>query len=116
MGCMAHIRRKFFEAKDHYPQAAEYALREIATCYAQERKYRENGLSPQEKLLRRREDIKPGYDAFKELVETQHKNVLIKGAIGGALHYAVNQLPSIDPIENKIRPLALGRKNFLFAT
>jgi hypothetical protein len=31
---------------------------------------KENGLSPQEKLLRRREDIKPGYDAFKEWVET----------------------------------------------
>jgi hypothetical protein len=54
---------------------------------------------------------------------------LTKGAIGRALHYAVNQLPLIDPffeddriqpdnnaIENKIRPLALGRKNFLFAT
>jgi hypothetical protein len=125
---MAHIRRKFFEAKDHYPQAAEYALREIATCYAQERKYRENGLSPQEKLLRRREDIKPDYDAFKEWAETQHKNVLTKGAIGGALQYAVNQFSLLDPffedgriqpdnnaIENKIRPLALGRKNFLFA-
>jgi hypothetical protein len=38
MGCMAHIRRKFFEAKDHHPQAAEYALREIANWYAQMRK------------------------------------------------------------------------------
>jgi hypothetical protein len=73
--------------------------------------------------VRRREDIKPGFDAFKEWVETQHKNILTKGAIGRALHYAVNQLPSIDPffengrihlvnnaIKNKIRPLALGRK------
>jgi hypothetical protein len=77
---------------------------------------KENGLSPQEKLLRRREDIKTGFDAFKEWAETQHKNVLTKGAIGRALHYAVNQLPLIDPMENKIRPLALGRKNFLFAT
>ena len=128
MGCMAHIRRKFFEAKDHHSQAAEYALGEIANWYAQERKYRENGLSPQEKLLRRQEDIKPGFDAFKEWVETQQKNILTKGAIGRALHYAVNQLPLIDPffedsriqpdnnaIENKIRPLALGRKNLLFA-
>ena len=53
---------------------------------------------------------------------------MTKGAIGRALHYAVNQLPLIDSfykdgriyldnnaIENKIRPLALGRKNFLFA-
>ena len=77
---------------------------------------KERGLSPQEKLLRRREDIKPGYDAFREWVETKHKNVLTKGAIGRALHYAVNQLTLIDPIENKIRPLALWRKNFLCAT
>ena len=53
MGCMAHYRRKFFEAKNHDPQAAEYALGEIANWYALERKYRENGLSPEEKLLRR---------------------------------------------------------------
>ena len=46
--------------------AAEYAMGEIANWYAQERKYWENGLSPQEKLLRRQEDIKPGFDAFKE--------------------------------------------------
>jgi hypothetical protein len=48
--------------------AAEYALGEIANWYAQERKYRENGLSPEEKLLRRQEDIKPGFDEFKEWV------------------------------------------------
>jgi transposase len=76
----------------------------------------ESGLSPQEKLVRRKKDIKPGHDAFREWVESQHKNVLTKGAIGRALHYAVNQLTLIDPIENKIRPLALGRKNFLFTT
>jgi hypothetical protein len=74
-------------------------------------------------------DIKPGYDTFREWVETQHKNILTKGAVGKALHYAAIQLPLIEPffkdgriqpdnnaIENKIRPLALGRKNFLFAT
>ncbi len=77
---------------------------------------KENGLSPQEKMARRREVIKPGHDAFREWAETQHKNVLTKGAIGRALHYAVNQLTLIDPMENEIRPLALGRKNFLFAT
>jgi hypothetical protein len=77
---------------------------------------KENGLNTEEKLARRREDIKPGFDAFKKWAETQHKNVLTKGAIGRALHYAVNQLTIIDPMENKIRPLALGRKNFLFAT
>jgi len=107
--------------------AAEYALGEIANWYAEERKYRENGLNPQEKLLRRQEDIKPGFDTFKEWVETQHKNILTKGTIGKALHYGFKHLPMIDPffedgrihldnnaIENKLRSLALGRKNFLF--
>jgi hypothetical protein len=61
--------------------------------------------------LRRQEDIKPGFDAFKERVETKHKNILTKVAIGRALHYAeysgqtlprnthyaVNQLPLIEP-------------------
>ena len=73
---------------------------------------KENGLNTEEKLARRREDIKPGFDAFKDWAETQHKNILTKGAISRALHYAVNQLPLIDPIENRIRPLALGRKIF----
>ena len=56
--------------------AAEYALGEIANWYAQERKYRENGLSPEEKLLRRQVDIKPGFDAFKEW-PTSHDRTLL---------------------------------------
>jgi hypothetical protein len=48
---------------------------------------KENGLSPQEKLVRRREDIKPGHDAFSEWVETQHKNVLTKELL--AEHYTM---------------------------
>ena len=58
---------------------------------------KERGLSPQEKMALCREDIKPGFDAFKEWAETQHKNVLTKGAIGRALHYTINQLPLVDP-------------------
>ena len=84
---MAHIRRKFFEAKDYQPQAAEYALGEIENWYALEREYRENGLNTEEKLARRREDIKPGFDAFKEWVEIQHKNVLTKELL--AEHYTI---------------------------
>jgi Cft2 family RNA processing exonuclease len=61
MGCMAHIRRKYFEAKNHYHQVPEYALGEIANWYSMESKYKENGLSPQEKLVCRQEDIKLGF-------------------------------------------------------
>jgi hypothetical protein len=77
--------------------AAEYALGEKANWYVQERKYKENGLSSEEKLVRRQENIKPSFDAFKEWVETQHENILTKRAIGRAMHYAINQLPLIEP-------------------
>jgi transposase len=113
--------------KNDHPQAGEYALGKIANWYAQ-RKYRENGFNLEEKLARRQEDIKQCFNAFKDWVEIQHKKILTKGAIGRALNYAVNQLPLIDPffedgrinldnnaIENKIRPLEMGRKNLLFA-
>jgi transposase len=88
----------------------------------------QTGLNPQDKLAHRQEGIKPDFYAFKEWVETQHKNVMSKEGIVKALHYSVNQLPMIDPlfkdgrinidnneIENKIKTLALERKNFLFA-
>ena len=47
--------------------------------------------------MRCQEDIKPGFNTFKEWVETQHMNILTKGAIGRVLYYAVNQLPLIEP-------------------
>jgi hypothetical protein len=54
MSCMAHIRRKFFDAMEHHPKAAEYAIGEISGWYALERKYRENKYTPEERLLHRR--------------------------------------------------------------
>jgi hypothetical protein len=58
---------------------------------------KENGLSPQEKLVRRPEDIKPGHDAFREWVETQHKNVLTKELL--AEHYTIpsTKFPPLIP-------------------
>ena len=60
-------------------------------------------------------------------VEEQHKNNLSKDAIGAALRYAAQQLPKLEKylsdgrieidnnqIENAVRPMALGRKNYLF--
>jgi hypothetical protein len=58
-------------------------LGELANWYAQERKYRENRLNLEEKLARRQEDIKLGFDFFKEWVETQHKNIFTKEPSAG---------------------------------
>ena len=128
VSCLAHIRRKFFEAKGNHAEMANHALAEIQKLYAVERRAREDKMSASDRQALRQTKAKGIYEALLRWVITEQKNNLSKGAIGKALHYAKNQLPRLrhyledgrieidnNLIENSIRPLALGRKNYLFA-
>jgi transposase len=128
VSCLAHIRRKFFEAKMNHPEKAEYALEQIQLLYAVEQIAREGNFSSDERLRLRKVMAAPIYYQLLEWVRTEQANNLSKGAMGKALLYAKNHLPRLEhylcdgrieidnnQIENKIRPLALGRKNYLFA-
>jgi transposase len=127
MSCLAHIRRKFIEARDNHPTMAEYALKLIQQLYALERQYQEEGLCDEQIAERRNIEARPMFMELLTWVVEQHKNNLSKEAIGAALRYAAHQLPQLEVylsdgrvkidnnlIENAIRPLALGRKNYLF--
>lgn len=126
VGCMAHARRYFFEARKNDPKRAEYALKAIQHIYAHERKAK--SMSPQERHSYRLEHTLPIYEGFKEWLDAQACMVTPKSPIGKAFTYAQNQWHNLmalfkdgrllidnNLIENKIRPLALGRKNYLFA-
>ncbi|MCB0638703.1 MAG: IS66 family transposase [Lewinella sp.] len=128
VSCLAHIRRKFHEARDHHPELAERALARIQQLYALERDYREEGLAAPARQARRHVEARPIFAGLLAWVRTEQTNNLSKGPIGKALHYAKTQLPLLagylddgrleidnNLIENTIRPLALGRKNYLFA-
>lgn len=128
VSCLAHIRRKFFEARKNHPEKAEYALKQIQLMYAVEQVAREESFGPTQRLRLRKVMAAPMYYNLLKWVRTEQANNLTKGAIGKALLYAKNHLPRLEHylrdgrveidnnlIENKIRPLALGRKNFLFA-
>lgn len=128
VSCLAHIRRKFFEARDNHPEMANHALAEIQKLYTIERRARKEKMSTSERLALRQAEAKSIYKELLAWVITEQKSNLSKGAIGKALHYAKNQLPRLQHyledgrieidnnlIENSIRPLALGRKNYLFA-
>ena len=128
VSCLAHIRRKFFEAQSNHAELAEHALKLIQQLYALERTYKEEGLSAEDKAARRQTESRPIYEALRAWVEEEFRNNLSKEAIGKALHYANNELPQLEiylrdgrveidnnRIENAIRPLALGRKNYLFS-
>ncbi|THH34189.1 IS66 family transposase, partial [Neolewinella litorea] len=121
VSCLAHIRRRFFEAREQHPRLAELALAAIGFLYHVEAHCRKRGRSAAERLALRRRVSRPVYEALLDWAEYEQKNNLSSGAIGKALKYAKDQLPRLRPcfedgrlevdnnlIENSIRPLALG--------
>ena len=128
MNCFAHARREFFEAKQNDPQRAEKALGFIQQLYEIEDKIRKETIDTAQIKQRRNEKSVPILTEFKTWLEAQTDKVLPKSPIGKAIaytlkrwtkltRYTTNGILEIDNnrIENAIRPLALGRKNYLFA-
>ncbi len=130
--CLAHARRKFFEAKESDPTEAQYFIDHCKALYAIERKAREDKMTPQERHALRQEKAVPILKKLKTWL-TQKKedptiipNSLIYKAINythkrwdglSAYAHKGNGILEIDNnlVENSIRPLALGRRNYLFA-
>ncbi|MFW5822845.1 MAG: IS66 family transposase, partial [Tangfeifania sp.] len=128
LACMAHARRKFEKALDNDLARAENVLTLIQELYKVERQAREADLSFDElKALRHEKSVEVLGNLEEYLIE-QHPKVLPQSAIGKAFNYTLNLWPRLkryvedgrfqidnNLIENSIRPVALGRKNYLFA-
>src|SRR5690606_37889025 len=126
--CMAHARRMFNEALDNDEARASHALQEIQKLYAIERNCRESSMGFEEiKAVRQAESV-PILAALGQWMKEQYIHTLPKSAIGKALAYSIERwerlslyaedgMLNIDnnPVENSIRPVALGSKNYLFA-
>lgn len=128
MHCMAHARRYFFDAIQNDKARAEYALEQFAKLYDIERKAKQQILAEDELLQLRQREAMPLLQQLGQWMKEQYINVLPKSPIGKALGYnierwdelmvyATNGKLNIDnnPVENSIRPVAIGRKNYLFA-
>jgi hypothetical protein len=123
---MAHARRMFNEALDNDRSRAEHALGEIQKLYTIERIIKEQHLSVEEiKLVRQIKSV-PILATLGAWMKQQYMQTLPKSAIGKAFGYSIerweklslytkNGMLNIDnnPVENSIRPVALGRKNYL---
>ena len=127
-GCLVHARRKFHEALDSDKKRAQIALELFRKMYLEERTIKEATQNDfeQRKALRDQK-IKPLLEQIKTWIETEQFNVLPQSPIGKAMTYFVNQYPKLEAvfedgrieldnnlIENAIRPMAIGRKNYLF--
>ena len=128
LACMAHARRKFEHALDNDPQRAEFALSKIRQLYRIEEHIREQQLSTDDIKAIRHEKSLPILLEMETWLRTGILEVLPKSAIGIAFAYTLNLWPRLaryiedgrffidnNLIENSIRPVALGRKNYLFA-
>jgi len=127
-GCIAHVRRKFFDALPKAQDAARTALDFILEIYKVEAEARQRGIArTEEHLALRRERSRPAMDAFHAWLEAEKPKHLPKGPMGEAIRYALNQWQTLVaflddprlPVDNNaseaaLRGAALGRKNFLF--
>jgi transposase len=124
---MAHCRRKFHEvAQTHPPPGlAHDALAFIGRLYEIEREIK--GKPPEDKHTVRQAESLPMLANFKAWLDGHYPTLLPRSALGNAFHYALanwraltcyteNGMLAIDNngTEQLMRPLACGRKNFLF--
>lgn len=125
--CWAHTRRKFYDVEQQAgsPIAAE-TLRRIATLYEIEATIR--GRSPAHRLTQRQASSRPHLAAMKCWLEDQLALVPARSTLAEAIRYALGRWKGLtrflddgcieldtNPVERAIRPIALGRKNHLFA-
>ncbi len=125
--CWAHTRRKFYEvAQATNAPLAEEALRRIGELYAIEAAVR--GQQPPYRLATRQSKSKPIVDAFRTWLEQQLPRIPGRSTLAEAIRYALSRWEGLtqflrdgrieldtNPVERAIRPVALGRKNHLFA-
>jgi len=128
LGCMAHARRYFEKALDNDKSRSAYVLKQIQRLYAMERKARESQVNRHTLKRYRQLYALPILNETESKLKEMSFEVLPKSAIGKAIAYTLKLYPNLkryvedgkyeidnNNIENAVRPLALGRKNYLFA-
>ena len=126
VGCWANARRKFFEALESAPKAAQWVLRLIGRLYAFEAQWDEAHVGEQRAALRAAHFARP-LRWLKRVVQRMQARALPKSELGKACTYLLNQWEPLTAhlkysqtrldnnlVENAIRPSAIGKKNWLF--
>jgi transposase len=127
LGCWAHARRKFTEALKEDMAGAEYALGQIGLLYRVETMASDQNLDYNQRAELRKRLAYPILCAFEKWMVNYYHKALPKGRMSKALSYTYSLFHRLSRyhldgryqidnnlVENTIRPLALGRKNYLF--
>ena len=127
IGCWAHARRKWTEALDEDRRLASEALVYINQLYHIENEAKEAGITGEALKEKRQKEAYPEIQKFERWMYATAMKVSQNSRVGKAISYTLPLLPRLSRyvndgrfcidnnlVENAIRPLALGRKNFLF--
>ena len=126
VACMAHIRRKFVDVQAASGSAiAQEAVERIARLYAIEKAIR--GQPPDERAVVRQARSRPVFEELDAWLQTQLTRISGKTPLAAAIRYGLTRMKKLEPwlhhgvteldnntAERAIRPLAVGRKNYLF--
>jgi transposase len=128
VGCLAHARRKFYEIAQTVKgeSHAQDAVIKIGEIYAIEAKIRNT--SQVQRYYYRKKHLKPLYRKLHRWLVKKQKKTLDKTPIRQAINYALNHWRALQNVlahgslevdnnlaERAIKPVVIGRKNYLFA-
>ncbi len=128
LNCLVHARRKFDAALDYDYKRASAVLEIIQKIYAIERQMKQSGLDHDQIVLTRNKKINPLLEQLHKSLVEQYRPDLTSNPFNRAVNYTLKRWtqlteflndgrlhPDTNLLERQIRPLALGRKNYLFA-
>ena len=128
VACWAHARRKFYDALTTDRERGHAALAFIGQLYTVEREARERGLDTEARCALRNERSWPVLESFRRWLDAQALAALPQSPMGQAIGYTLSQWSALcrylddgdleidnNAAERELRPVAVGRKNWLFA-
>ena len=126
--CMAHARRKFVDALKDDREKASFVLEKMQILYVLEEDMRQQSLSWEKRTELRQQKAAPVLEELEKWMDAQLPQVRPTSPLGKALAYTRPRWKGLSAytkhgqieidnnlVENSIRPLAIGRKNYLFA-
>jgi len=127
VGCMAHARRKFYDALDSAPEEASLAIAIIRGLYAIEDGAKSRGITGDALRELRRQESVPLLDGLNGWLRVERDRALPQSPLGKAVGYALNHWAALETYiedgrlaidnnaaERALRAIALGRSNWVF--
>ena len=127
IGCLAHVRRGFFEAQQEAPRVGAWILNQIGILYRWEEQLRQSRAGPAAREALRSSHSRMVMERLHRALEKLKPRYLPHSGMGEAIKYALNHWAALERflehgeveidnnlVENAIRPTAVGKKNWLF--